>query len=168
MDLVFIITSFLLIALGFIGSFAPVIPGPISAWFGLLILYQTSFLTPDWLFLGGTLAIAILVFVLDYFIPIIGTKKMGGTKSGVMGATLGLLLGMFTLGPLGLLIGPFAGAFVGELINDANDFHTALKAAIGSLIGFMTGVFLKFSVTLIFAFYYVKILWSSPLELFWL
>ncbi len=161
MDLALIIIGILLIFLGLIGSFIPVIPGPITAWVALFILHQTSFLSSDFTFLAITFSVAIGVFILDYFIPIIGAKKFGGTKSGIIGATLGLLVGLIFLGPLGIFLGTFSGAFVGELIHDPNEKRTALKAATGSLIGFLTGVFLKFSVTVLFGYYFFKILWES-------
>lgn len=161
MDLILIFTGFLLILLGLVGSFVPIIPGPITAWLGLLILYQTSFLASDLIFLAITFSVAIGVFILDYFIPILGAKKFGGTKAGIIGATLGLLIGLLFLGPLGIFLGTFTGAFIGELIRESSDKRTALRAATGSLIGFLTGVLLKFSVTLIYAFYFVKIIWTN-------
>jgi len=158
MDLALIILGVLLIIIGLIGSFVPVIPGPITAWLALLIIYQTSFVSSDFTFLAITLSISIGVFILDYFIPIIGAKKLGGTKSGIIGATVGLVVGLIFLGPLGVFMGTFLGAFIGELIQAPNDKRTALRAASGSLIGFLTGVFLKFSITLIFGYYFFKIL----------
>ena len=161
MDFVIISLGVLLIVIGLIGSFVPIIPGPITAWVALLILHQTSFLSSDFTFLAITFSVAIGVFILDYFIPIIGAKKFGGTKSGIIGATLGLLVGLIFLGPLGIFLGTFSGAFIGELIHDPNDKRTALKAATGSLVGFLTGVFLKFSVTVFFGYNFFKILWES-------
>ena len=161
MDLAIIIIGVLLIIIGLIGSFVPVIPGPITSWVALLILHQTSIVSSDFTFLAITLSIAIGVFILDYFIPIIGAKKFGGTKSGIIGATVGLLVGLIFLGPLGIFLGTFTGAFVGELIHNPNDKRTALKAATGSLIGFITGVFLKFSITVLFGYYFFKILWEN-------
>ena len=158
MNLALIIIGILLIIIGLIGSFVPVIPGPISAWVALLILYQTSFVSPDFPFLVTTFSVAIGVFILDYFIPIIGAKKFGGTKSGIIGTTLGLLIGLIFMGPLGIFLGTFCGALVGELVYNPNDKRTALMAAAGSLIGFLTGVFLKFSVTVIFGYYFFEIL----------
>lgn len=160
MDIFLILIGFTLVLLGLVGSFVPIIPGPISAWLGMLVLYQTSFLALDFYFLGTTLIIALGVFLLDYFIPMIGAKKFGGTKAGATGATLGLLIGVLFMGPIGLFVGPFIGALFVELIRDFSDKKTALKAAMGSLIGFLTGVFLKFSVTLVYAIYFVKILWN--------
>mgnify|MGYP002629219010 CR=1 FL=1 len=161
MDLIVVIFGFSLLLLGIIGSFVPVIPGPISAWLGLLILYQTSFLEVDFGFLAITLVVAVVVFVLDYFIPMIGAKKFGGTKAGTLGSTFGLIIGIVFFGPLGILVGTFGGALIGELIHDSNDKPKAFKAAIGSLVGFVTGVFLKFSVTLVFGYYFVKIVWDN-------
>lgn len=160
MDIFLILIGFTLVLLGLVGSFVPIIPGPISAWLGMLVLYQTSFLALDFYFLGTTLIIALGVFLLDYFIPMIGAKKFGGTKAGATGATLGLLIGVLFMGPIGLFVGPFIGALFVELIRDFSDKKTALKAAMGSLIGFLTGVFLKFSVTLVYAIYFIKILWN--------
>ena len=92
MDLTLIVIGIFLIFIGLIGSFIPVIPGPITSWLGLLILHQASFMESNFTFLAITFSIAVGIFILDYFIPLIGAKKFGGTKSGIIGATLGLLL----------------------------------------------------------------------------
>ena len=160
MDLVLIIVGALLIFTGLIGSFVPIIPGPITAWFGLLALHQTSIVASNFSFLAITFSVAIGIFILDYFIPMIGAKKFGGTKSGIIGATVGLIVGMMIIGPLGFFIGTFFGALIGELIHDPSDKGTALKAATGSLVGFLTGVFLKFSVSMVYGIYLVKILFE--------
>ena len=162
MDLTLIILGVFLIIIGIIGSFIPVIPGPITSWIGLLVLHQTSFVLQDYMFLITTFLIAIGVFILDYFIPIIGTKKFGGTKSGIIGSTSGLIIGLIFLGPLGIFLGTFCGALIGELINEPNNKRIAIRAALGSLIGFLTGVFLKFSVTVIYGYYFLKILFRTP------
>ncbi len=166
MDLAIVVIAFFLILVGLIGSFIPIIPGPITSWIGLLILHQASFMESNFTFLAITFSIAVGIFILDYFIPLIGAKKFGGTKSGIFGATLGLIVGLFFLGPLSIFLGTFLGAFLGELIHDPKNKRTALLAATGSLIGFLTGVFLKFSVTVIFGIYFIKILWDSQ-NLLW-
>ena len=163
MDLALILIGVLFIFTGIIGSFVPIIPGPISAWFGLLVLHQTSNIDSNFLFLTITFSIAVGVFILDYFIPMIGAKKFGGSNSGVIGATIGLIMGMVFLGPVGIFIGTFLGALIGELVYNPSDTRIAFKAATGTLIGFLTGVLLKFSVTLVFGVYFAKILLSSQL-----
>ncbi len=148
MDIFFLIIGLLLCIIGLIGSFVPIIPGPITSWLGLLILHLTSIINLNYTFLVGTFTIAISVFILDMIIPLIGLKKLGGTKKGIIGATIGLLLGFF-MGPIGILSGPFIGALSGELTNNLG-FTKALKAAIGTLIGFLAGIAMKFSVSFAF------------------
>lgn len=121
----------------------------------------------NWTFLGITLAIALIVFGLDYVIPAMGTKKFGGTKAGVIGTTIGLLVALFfpVLGPFGIIIWPFVGALVGELLNKA-DKKTATKAAFGSFLGFLTGTFLKFMVAIVYLGLFISKAWEHSNALF--
>ena len=167
MDIALLIFGFLLMLIGILGSFLPVLPGPPVSWIGLLLLYLTKVVPDDWVFLGITLVIALVVFALDYIIPAVGTKKFGGTRAGMIGTTLGLLVALFfpVLGPLGIIIWPFVGALVGELMNKA-DKKTATKAAFGSFIGFLTGTFLKFVVTVVFLGLFISTAWEYKAALF--
>ena len=161
MEIVLIIISFLLVILGIVGSFIPIIPSPISGWLGLLILHQASFLEAQYYFLAITFAIAISVFILDYFIPSIGAKKFGGSNAGVIGSTIGLVIGIFLFGPIGILFGSFFGALIGELTVNINNMRIALLAAIGTLIGYLGGFLLKLSVSLFFLLKFFKIVISN-------
>ncbi|WP_459212594.1 DUF456 domain-containing protein [Aquimarina rhabdastrellae] len=165
MDITLTIIGFLCCLLGIVGSFLPVLPGPLTSWVGLLLLHFCKVIPQNWTFLGITLAIAILVWFLDYIVPAMGTKKFGGTKYGMIGSSVGLLIGIFFLGPLGIIIGPFVGAFVGELLKD-NDATKALKAAFGSFIGFLTGTLIKFIVSIVFIFLYCSKVWEYKSVLF--
>jgi len=156
MDFVFEIVGFLFVLLGIVGSFLPVLPGPLTGWLGLFLLHQSDRIPQDNTFLLTSFAIALLVFLIDYLIPALGTKKFGGSKKGIIGSTIGLIIGLLFLGPLGIIVGPFLGAYSGELLNKTEQ-KQALKAALGALIGLLTGVFLKFAVALVFCFYYIKI-----------
>lgn len=164
MDIVLIIIAALFIILGILGSFLPVLPGPITSWIGLLIIHFTDAIPMNTTFLVVTFIIAALIWVLDYIIPAIGTKRFGGTKYGMIGSTIGLVIGLLAPIPGGIIIGPFVGALIGELINKS-DSNTALKAAFGSFIGFLTSTFLKFIVALIFLGLYIGKLfeYSEPL-----
>ncbi|MGJ8660045.1 DUF456 domain-containing protein [Cellulophaga fucicola] len=167
MDIALLVLGIILMLTGIIGSFLPVLPGPPISWLGLLVLYLTKAIPNDWLFLGITLVVALIVFALDYIIPAIGTKKFGGTKAGMIGTTLGLLVAIFfpVLGIFGIVVWPFVGAFVGELINKA-DQKTAFKAAFGSFIGFLTGTFLKFMLSIIYTGLFIAKVWEFSEELF--
>ncbi|MEM8508093.1 MAG: DUF456 domain-containing protein [Bacteroidota bacterium] len=153
MDIVLLIIGFLLMLTGILGSFLPVLPGPPVSWIGLFLLYLTEAVPDNWWFLGITLVIALVVTVLDYIIPAAGTKKFGGSKAGMWGSIIGLLVAIVfpILGPFGIIIWPFVGALVGELSQNSADQKRAWKAAFGSFIGFLTGTFLKFLIALVYA-----------------
>ena len=154
MDIFLIVVGLLFCFLGILGSFLPILPGPFTSWIGLLILHFTEVVPQNWVFLGVTLAVAILVWVLDYIVPAMGTKRFGGTKYGAIGATLGLIIGIIAPVPFGIIIGPFFGAFIGEMIN-IPDSGKAMKAAFGSFLGFLAGTFIKFIVAIAYLVLYV-------------
>jgi len=166
MDILLLFLGFVLMILGIIGAFLPVLPGPVTGWFGLLLIHLTKAIPQDWTFLGITLAIAVIVYILDYIIPAMGTKKYGGSKYGVYGTTIGLILGLIFFPPFGIIIGPFAGALVGELMYDSSDSKRALKAAKGSFIGFLFSTGLKFIVGLIYFGLFISIVWEYKSSFF--
>lgn len=148
--------SVIVMILGIIGCLVPVLPGPPLSFLALLMLHFTRFAD----FTRWTLiifaGIAIVVTILDYLVPIWGTKKFGGSKYGTRGAAIGLVIGFF-LGPIGIIIGPLIGAFVGEMIFK-DDINYSVKASFGSLVGFLTGVGLKLAASFVMAFYFFRAL----------
>ena len=160
MDLILLFLGSIFIVLGIIGSFLPVLPGPVTSWVGILLIHLTEAIPFDWTYVGITLAIAVLIYFLDYVIPALGTKKFGGSKYGIYGTTIGLIIGLIFFGPLGIIIGPFTGALVGELMYDSNNSKRAIKAAFGSFIGFLFSTGLKFMVSLIFAGLFISKFWE--------
>jgi uncharacterized protein YqgC (DUF456 family) len=154
MDIALVIIGFILMLVGILGSFLPVLPGPPVSWIGLLLLHLTKVVPENWWFLGITLFFALFITVMDYVIPAMGTKKFGGSKAGMYGSIIGLLIGIFLPIPGGIIIGAFLGAFVGELTKNS-DNKTALKAAFGSFLGFLTGTFMKLLVTVVYAILFV-------------
>lgn len=160
MDILLIFISGFFILLGIAGSFLPIIPGPMTSWLGIFILSFTQYIIIDKFYLFLSFLIALSIFILDYFIPVLGVKKFGGGKGSILGSSIGLICGLLFIGPFGILLGPFFGAFIGELIVNTNNKKGALKAALGSLIGFLSGVFLKFVVSIAFAVFYFKSLMS--------
>lgn len=160
MDTFLLITGFLLTLLGIIGSFIPILPGPPTGWVGILLLYLTSIVPMDWWVLGITLVIAIIITILDYIIPAIGTKKLGGSRYGMWGTMIGLILGLLSPIPFGFLIGAFLGAFIGEMIYNSKDTSRAIKAAFGSFFGFLTSTFIKLTVSVIFLILFFVKFWE--------
>lgn len=166
MDTFFLIFGFILTLLGIVGSFLPILPGPITGWFGLLLLYSTKIIPSDWTFLGITLAIAILIWVMDYLIPAMGTKRFGGSKYGVYGTTVGLIIGLLSPIPFGILIGAFFGALIGELLYDSKDTNRAIKASFGAFLGFLASATIKFSVATVYVILFVVKFWDYKGDFF--
>lgn len=160
MDIILIFIAALFMILGIIGSFLPVLPGPLTSWVGLLILSFTDSIPISKSFIITTLIIAILIWVLDYIIPAMGTKRFGGTKYGMIGTTIGLIVGLLSPIPGGIIIGPFVGALIGELLNKT-DAKTATKAAFGSFIGFIASTFIKFIAAIIYLGFFIGFLFDS-------
>lgn len=161
MDLFLIVISLLFMIIGIIGSFLPILPGPLTSWVGLLILHFTSVVPMNRTFLIITFSIALVIWILDYIIPAMGTKRFGGSKAGIIGTSIGLIVGLIAPVPGGIVIGPFLGALIGELLNKSN-FKNALKAAFGSFLGFITSTFIKFIVSIIyFGFFIIKVVGNS-------
>jgi uncharacterized protein YqgC (DUF456 family) len=154
MDLFLIIVGILLIIIGILGCFLPVLPGPPVVYASLLLLQFTSKDPFSTSFLILWAVITIAVTIIDYWVPVYGTKKLGGTKMGINGATAGLLVGLF-FGPWGMILGPFIGALAGELIGGQN-FSKALKSAFGSFIGFVAGTLMKLVVSCIMAYHFIN------------
>ncbi len=149
MEAALLISAIILLALGFLGTFLPVLPGPPLAWSALLLEYfmESSGMTVTLLVI--TFIVAVVVTIMDFAFPTIQTKKSGGTKYGTWGSTIGLIVGLFS-GPFGILVGPFIGAFIGEMINDSSDHHKALRSAWASFIGFLSGTLMKIAVVSVF------------------
>lgn len=153
-DILLLSLGIILLVIGLIGCVLPVLPGPPISFVALLLLHFTKWAQFQGAFLWTCAAIAVAVSILDHWIPIWGTKKFGGSTRGVWGAALGLLAGLF-FGPLGVIVGPFIGALIGEL-SLHSDSYRAIKAAFGSFIGILAGVVLKLVVSGLFTWYFIK------------
>jgi uncharacterized protein len=154
MDYILLILGIVLMLIGIIGCLVPVLPGPPLSYAGIILLHLSRFGHFTTTALIVFAVITIVVSVLDYIVPIWGTRKFGGSKYGTKGATIGLIIGIF-LGPAGIIIGSLAGAMVGELIFK-DDLKYAVKAGFGSLLSFMTGVGLKLAASLVMTFYFIR------------
>ncbi len=164
-DYLLLVISILLILVGIVGCILPIIPGPPLSFIGIIIANFTRFAdfsTNTLFFLG---ALAIIVQALDYIVPVWGTKKFGGSKYGVWGSTIGLIVGIILLPMLGIVLGPFGligilgGPFFGALIGETiagKQSDKAFKAAIGSFIGFLAGTFMKLTTSIVITIFFVK------------
>ena len=77
------------VVLGVIGSFLPILPGPITSWFGFLLLYFSEKIDFSLSLLIITFAIALIIWILDFFIPAIGTKNLADLNMALLAQPLG-------------------------------------------------------------------------------
>ncbi|NOQ24488.1 MAG: DUF456 family protein [Bacteroidales bacterium] len=155
MEYVLLAFAIILIIVGLVGCVLPIIPGPPLSFLGILILNFTEFAQYSTNFLLVIAFAAILVTVLDYIVPIWGTKKFGGTKAGMWGATLGMIIGMIFFGPIGLILGPLVGAIIGESIKGANR-KDAFRSGLGAFLGFLLGTGLKLATSIYITWHFVN------------
>jgi uncharacterized protein YqgC (DUF456 family) len=136
--IVIIITAVLMFT-GLIGSVLPMIPGSPLILLGAFIYgWHTNFEVITWGTLGILLFLVLLTQILDYLASILGAKKFGASRWGMVGAFLGGIIGLLFGGFLGILVGPFIGALLLELLHGQN-LKASMKIGLGTLIGFLAG-----------------------------
>lgn len=168
MELAIIIVGILLLITGLVGSVLPALPGPPLAFLSLLLLVLVDDAKANmasnhytWFIVLGV--ITSIITALDYYLPIWGTVKFGGTKAGLRGSTVGLIVSVLLtfitsgLGVVSLIVGPFVGAYLGEKIAGQTS-QVALLSAKGSLMGFIAGSFLKVFVVIAIGIYFTTLL----------
>ena len=155
LSIVLCILAGLFLFLGFLGTFVPVLPGAPLAWVGLLLAYFSAYNEISILCLVITGAIAVAVSLFDNFLPVIMTNKIGGSRAATIGSTLGLIAGFF-IGPVGIILGPFIGALIGELIHSKGNFSNSVKSAWGAFLGFLLGTGIKMITVGFFIWIFVR------------
>lgn len=161
MDLLLAILAILFSLAGIVGCVVPVLPGPVFSFAGLCCAYATGCSTLSaatmWIWAGATAAVT----AVDYFLPGYMAKLFGGTRAGTVGATLGMIAGLFFGGPVGILLGPFVGAVAGELLNDRENTRRALVVGIGSFLSFIVGTGIKLLASFGMLAFVVADLWPA-------
>ncbi|KAF2516011.1 DUF456 domain-containing protein [Flavobacterium foetidum] len=166
MDTLLLILGFVCMIIGILGSFIPVLPALSASWVGILLLYLTKAVEINYWVLATTFVLMLIITVLDYVIPAKGTKKFGGSSYGIWGTNIGLIVGILAPIPFGIIIGPFVGALIGELLYDSKNHQRALKAATGSLLGFLASSFVNFLFCIIYFGIFLTIVWQNRILLF--
>ncbi len=146
LDIILITLGVVCLLTGLIGSILPVLPGPPLSYVGLILIHLSDYVqyTTEQLVLWFILMLLTIIF--DYMMPVWGVKKWNGSKWGNRGCIVGTLVGLFFFPPWGLVIGAFAGAFIGEVILGKRQIKDALKSGFGAFIGFLLGTVFKIGV----------------------
>ena len=163
--IILILIAVITALVGIIGAIVPALPGPPLCFASLVIAYFTSpggYISTA--LLGTMLVVTIVVTVLDYIAPIWLTKLGGGSKEAMWGSTLGIFAGLFFM-PLGLVLGPLAGAFIGEMMHEQH-VGKATKVALMSFVAFLLTTGLKLMASLLMTFYVFKAFVDQIIDLF--
>jgi len=136
-----------LIVLGVVGTFLPVLPGALLVFGGMLLAaWIDHFQRVGWITLTILGLLTLLVFVIDIVSGLLGAKRVGASKLAIAGAAIGTVIGMF-FGLVGILIAPFVGAVVGEII-ERGQLAPAARVGLGTWLGLVVGTLVKFAVVL--------------------
>ena len=164
MDIFLLILALVFVIAGIIGSVLPIIPGPLTSWLGLFIFSYISNVEVNSKLLIFCFVVSLIIFILDHFIPIYTSKKFGASKYGIIGASIGTVLGLF-LPPFGIIFGAAIGAIVGEFILNTN-FEKSFKAAGGVFLGIIISGFMKALISIAFLVIYITLFLKNLDNLF--
>ena len=152
--IVLIVAGEILNIIGYIGCLIPALPGPPFNYASLLLLHFFHIHHYSTILLITLGILTAIVLTADYIVPIYGAKKTGGSKYGLWGTAIGLIAGLFLFPPFGIIIGPFAGAVIGEIIS-GKETKDAFRAGFGAFLGFVAGAVSKLIVASIILIYFI-------------
>ena len=139
--------AIVLVVVGIAGTILPALPGLPLVFAGMLLAAWAGDFqqvgVPMLVVLG---LLTVFSLAVDFWATALGAKRVGASRLAIIGAMVGTLAGLF-FGPLGLLMGPFAGAIGGELIHRRSllkqDLGHATRIGVGTWFGILFGTVLK-------------------------
>lgn len=127
-----------------LGTVLPFLPGlPIMALTIITYGWLEGFQAINPMIIGLTLTLTLLGLLAEYLLSTYTAKRLGASKEGVWGVFLGGIIGILSLGPLGIIFGPFVGAIIGEIIS-GKGIQRASKVGIAAFWGMLLGNLLQF------------------------
>ena len=164
MSVTLTIVGLLVLVASFIGCVLPVLPGPLLAYGGLLLLFATDH-PPSVVTVCVATVLVAVACILDYVVPALSAKRFKCTRAGVVGSLVGSVAGVcagLLVSPLltvvggalvclvFLVLGPFLGTLIGEL-SAKRTLRDSLAGSVGTLVGFVVATGLKLFVCLVVA-----------------
>jgi uncharacterized protein YqgC (DUF456 family) len=139
---VYLAIAAILVVLGVLGTVLPVLPGTLLVFGGLfLAAWAQDFTRVGGIGLGIIGALAALAFAADFVASLLGAKRVGASPKALLGAAAGGFIGIF-FGLPGILLGPFIGAIVGELMARGG-WRQATKVGVGTTLGLLVAAVAK-------------------------
>jgi|SRR5690625_543656 len=157
-DLLIWITIIALFILSFIGIIFPLIPSSLFLWIGFFLYH---FIINDqrlsyafWIIM---VVFTIILFISDILANSYFVKRFGGSKWGERSAGFAVIIGSFIIPPFGIIVIPLVTVFVVELLQKYT-MEKAFFASVGSLIGFLSGMFAKIVIQMIMIIWFIIVI----------
>ena len=126
----------------------PILPGSLFLVAGTaLVAWAGHFTRVGWGMVALSAVVAALVWLVDLAAAALGAKAFGASRWSVVGASVGLVVGLF-LGQLGIVLGPIVGAIAFELLRNP-DLGRALRAGAGAFLGLVLGNAVKIALAFV-------------------
>ncbi|MFA5384354.1 MAG: DUF456 domain-containing protein [Eubacteriales bacterium] len=159
MHVIGLILAIILFVIGLAGTILPVLPGAPIIFLGMIVYgLLTGFSNLTWGFFIWQALFTVLTFAIDYIASMWGTRRHGGSKTALWGSAVGMIIAIPLLGPAGIILGPFLGAFLGELLVSRTP-EQALRTGVGSLIGLIGGSVMKLAIEITMIIWFLAIIW---------
>lgn len=157
MGAIALILASIVMLVGIVGTLLPALPGLPLIWLtALLYGWYEGFTAITWGYLGWTLAVVIGAQVAEHYARAWGAKRFGASRWGSWGAVLGSIVGLFFV-PIGLVLGPFLGAALAEMMV-GRPWSEAARAGWGGVLGVLGGVLINF---LLAVGLFISFLWTA-------
>jgi hypothetical protein len=154
---IFWILSIICLGAGFVGLLLPVLPGPPLLIAGFVLgAWAEDFQYISWGSLSVLIVLSLSMYLVDFLSTLLGAKKYGASNRALIGATIGGGIGIF-FGFLGIIVGPFIGAVIGEL-SVQGDALQAGRSGIGTTLGLVISVAAKLAIafSMILGFIFIR------------
>jgi uncharacterized protein len=154
------LVAFGLMLAGLLGTVLPGLPGlPLVIAGGVVFAMGSGFAVIGPWQLAAFVGLGLLGIGLSLAGNLLGARVFGASRLGLLGALLGLFVGFFLAGPLGLLVGPLVGAIALELLA-GRDLRAALRSGLGTLIGFLLGTLAEVAIALTLVGWFAWTTWG--------
>lgn len=158
MEIALYVVGFVAMAVGLAGLVLPVLPGSALIVAGAIaVAWAEDFTRVGWGTLAVTIVLGLVVWAVDFAASVLGAKAFGASRWSVVGAGVGVVVGLF-LGPVGILLAPVVGAIAFEYARNP-DFQRAAKAGVGAFVGFVLGSAVKLALGFAMAALVLVALW---------
>ena len=144
-------------AVGLVGTVVPALPGIVLVFAGVLLYaVVTGFAVVGVGHLVAFGALTALAMALDLLANLLGARAFGASRWGIIGAALGIFVGLVLGGPLGLIVGPLVGAVALEALS-GQPLRRALSSGVGALLGYVLGTAAELALALVIVISFLRL-----------